>query len=165
MTDIFLFKRVLDAVDFNRTKLLLIGDNAQLPSVSCGNLLHDFMQTNIIPTVTLTKVFRYGEGGLMKVATDVRFCKEYLTGINNQFTWCGTNKDYAFVNVGSDIMVKNAVALYKKLLSQGYKVEDIQLLTSYKKGDVGTVVINNAIQKVANPNYGSTECMKDYTEC
>ena len=160
MTDIFLFKRILDAVDFNRTKLLMIGDNAQLPSVSCGNLLHDFMESNIIPTVTLTKVFRYGEGGLMKVATDVRFCKEYLTGVNNQFTWFGTNKDYAFVNVGSDIMVKNAVALYSKLLTQGYKTEDIQVLTAYKKGDVGTLVINNAIQKVANPNYGSQECMK-----
>ena len=160
MTDIFLFKRILDAVDFNRTKLLMIGDNAQLPSVSCGNLLHDFMESNIIPTVTLTKVFRYGEGGLMKVATDVRFCKEYLTGVNNQFTWFGTNKDYAFVNVGSDIIVKNAVALYSKLLSQGYKTEDIQVLTAYKKGDVGTLVINNAIQKVANPNYGSQECMK-----
>lgn len=160
MTDIFLFKRILDAVDFNRTKLLMIGDNAQLPSVSCGNLLHDFMESNIIPTVTLTNVFRYGEGGLMKVATDVRFCKEYLTGVNSQFTWFGTNKDYAFVNVGSDIMVKNAVALYSKLLSQGYKTEDIQVLTAYKKGDVGTLVINNAIQKVANPNYGSSECMK-----
>lgn len=160
MTDIFLFKRILDAINFDRTKLLMIGDNAQLPSVSCGNLLHDFMQFNIIPTVTLTKVFRYGEGGLMKVATDVRFCKEYLTGINEQLTWFGANKDYAFVNVGSDIMVKNAVALYSKLLSQGYKIEDIQVLTSYKKGDVGTGIINNAIQKVANPNYGSSECMK-----
>lgn len=160
MTDIFLFKRILDAVNFDRTKLLMIGDNAQLPSVSCGNLLHDFMQFNIIPTITLTKVFRYGEGGLMKVATDVRFCKEYLTGINEQLTWFGANKDYAFINVGSDIMVKNAVALYSKLLSQGYKIEDIQVLTSYKKGDVGTGIINNAIQKVANPNYGSSECMK-----
>ncbi len=160
MTDIFLFKRVLDAVDFNRTKLLMIGDNAQLPSVSCGNLLHDFMQSNIIPTVTLTKVFRYGEGGLMKVATDVRHCKEYLTDVKNQFTWFGANKDYAFVNVSSDVMVKDAVALYSKLLSQGYKAEDIQLLTSYKKGDIGTGVINNAIQKVANPNYGSPEYMK-----
>ena len=37
---------------------------------------------------------------------------------------------------------------------------DIQVLTAYKKGDVGTLVINNAIQKVANPNYGSTDCMK-----
>ena len=160
MTDIFLFKRILDAINFDRTKLLMIGDNAQLPSVSCGNLLHDFMQFNIIPTVTLTKVFRYGEGGLMKVATDVRFCKEYLTGINEQLIWFGANKDYAFINVGSDIMVKNAVALYSKLLSQGYKIEDIQVLTSYKKGDVGTGTINNAIQKVANPNYGSSECMK-----
>lgn len=160
MTDIFLFKRILDAINFDRTKLLMIGDNAQLPSVSCGNLLHDFMQFNIIPTVTLTKVFRYGEGGLMKVATDVRFCKEYLTGINEQLTWFGANKDYAFINVGSDIMVKNAVALYSKLLSQGYKIEDIQVLTSYKKGDVGTGIINNAIQKVANPNYGNSECMK-----
>lgn len=160
MADIFLFEKVLNAVDFNKTKLLLIGDNAQLPSVSCGNLLHDFMQTNIIPTVTLTKVFRYSEGGLMKVATDVRSCKKYLTNINNQFTWFGENKDYAFINIENDFIVKNAVALYNKLLSQGYKVEDIQLLTSYKKGDIGALAINNAIQKIANPNYGSTEYMK-----
>lgn len=160
MTDIFLFKRILDAIDFSRTKLLMIGDNAQLPSVSCGNILHDFMESHIIPTVTLTKVFRYGEGGLMKVATDVRFCKPYLNNIHNQFTWFGTNKDYAFVNISSDIMVKNAVALYSKLLSQGYKTEDIQVLTAYKKGDIGSLAINNAIQKVANQNYGSDDFMK-----
>ncbi len=160
MTDIFLFKRVIDAIDFTRTKLLMIGDNAQLPSVSCGNLLHDFMESRIIPTVTLTKVFRYGEGGLMKVATDVRFCKPYLTNIHDQLTWFGQNKDYAFINISSDIMVKNAVALYSKLLSQGHKVEDIQVLTAYKKGDIGAITINNAIQKVANKNYGSDEFMK-----
>ena len=160
MTDIFLFKRILDAIDFGRTKLLMIGDNAQLPSVSCGNLLHDFMESNIIPTVTLTKVFRYGEGGLMKVATDVRFCKPYLSDIHEQFTWFGANKDYAFVNIGSEIMVKNAVALYSKLLLQGYKTEDIQVLTAYKKGDIGSIAINNAIQKVANKNYGSEDYMK-----
>lgn len=160
MADIFLFKHIIDAVDFNRTKLLLVGDNAQLPSVSCGNLLHDFMESQIIPTVTLTKVFRYGEGGLMKVATDVRFCKKYLENITDRFTYFGDNKDYAFVNVGSDIIVKNTVALYKKLLDSGYKVEDIQVLTAYKKGDCGQITINNHLQKVANPNYGSTDCMK-----
>lgn len=160
MTDIFLFKRVIDAIDFSRTKLLMIGDNAQLPSVSCGNLLHDFMESRIIPTVTLTKVFRYGEGGLMKVATDVRSCKSYLTNIHDQLTWFGQNKDYAFINVDSDIMVKNAVALYSKLLLQGHKVENIQVLTAYKKGDIGAIAINNAIQKVANRNYGSDEFMK-----
>lgn len=160
MSDIFLFGHVIDAINFNNTKLLIIGDNAQLPSVACGNLLHDFMQSNIIPTVTLTKVFRYGEGGLMKVATDVRFCKEYLTGIKKQFTYFGDNKDYAFVNVGSDIIVKNAVSLYEKLLTQGYRTEDIQVLTAYKKGECGQIAINNQLQKVANLNYGSSECMK-----
>lgn len=160
MTDIFLFKRVLDAIDFSHTKLLLVGDNAQLPSVSCGNLLHDFMESGIIPTTTLTKIFRYGEGGLMKVATDVRFCKNYLPSNPSKFTQFGQNKDYAFVNLEDKAIPQNVVALYKKLMNQGFKTEDIQVLTSYKKGDYGTVVINSEIQKIANPNYGSNEYIK-----
>lgn len=161
MVDIFLFKRVIDAIDFNKTKLLLIGDNAQLPSVACGNLLHDFMQSKLIPTTTLTKVFRYSEGGLMKVATDVRFSKEYMDKDNKQqLTFFGENKDYAFVNVGSESMNKSAVALYQKLLSQGYNVEDIQVLTAYNKGDCGTITLNNQLQRVANKNYGSSDYMK-----
>lgn len=161
MVDLNLFKHVVDAIDFKRTKLLMIGDNAQLPSVSCGNLLHDFMQSKMIPTVTLTKVFRYGEGGLMKVATDVRQCKQYLNNINQQCTYFGDNKDYAFINVGSSTIVKNLIALYQKLLSSGkYNVDDIQVLTSYKKGDYGQIVINNQLQKIANKNYGSQDFMK-----
>lgn len=161
MVDLRLFKHIIDAIDFKRTKLLMIGDNAQLPSVSCGNLLHDFMQSKMIPTVTLTKVFRYGEGGLMKVATDVRQCKQYLNNINQQCTYFGDNKDYAFINVGSSTIVKNLIALYQKLLSSGkYNVDDIQVLTSYKKGDYGQIVINNQLQKIANKNYGSQDFMK-----
>lgn len=160
MTDIFLFKKVLEAIDFSKTKLLLIGDNAQLPSVSCGNILHDFMQSGIIPTVTLTKIFRYGEGGLMKIATDVRNCKEYLSEVTEAFTWFGANKDYGFLNVHKDYTVKSAMALYSKLLKQGYSVDEIQVLTSYKKGDMGSISLNNAIQKIANPNYGDNDYMK-----
>lgn len=160
MTDIFLFKKVLEAIDFSHTKLLLIGDNAQLPSVSCGNLLHDFMQSGIIPTVTLSKVFRYTEGGLMKVATDVRLCKNFLPQQLDKFTWFGDNKDYAFINLDDKAVVKNVIELYKKLLSQGYKIEDIQVLSSYKKGDYGAGIINNGIQKVANPNYGTENYIK-----
>ncbi|HHT97492.1 MAG TPA: AAA family ATPase [Clostridiales bacterium] len=156
MVDIFLFKRVIDAIDFSKTKLLIIGDNAQLPSVSCGNLLHDFMQSKIIPTTTLTKIFRYGEGGLMKVATDVRNSKAYLNKDNIKLgTYFGTNQDYAFINVDQSVLVKNVVALYKKLLAQEYTVEDIQVLTSYNKGEYGTIKLNNHLQRVANKNYGS----------
>lgn len=161
MVDIQLFKRVIDAVDFNTTKLLLIGDNAQLPSVSCGNLLHDFMETKLIPTTTLTKVFRYGEGGLMKVATDVRFCEPYLTNsMKSKMTTFGDNKDYTFVDLPSEVIPQNVVGLYKKLLEKGYSIDDIQVLTAKNVGDCGTVVLNNMIQKVANPNYGSEVFMK-----
>ena len=155
MVDIQLFKRVIDAVDFNTTKLLLIGDNAQLPSVSCGNLLHDFMETKLIPTTT------YGEGGLMKVATDVRFCEPYLTSsMKSKMTTFGDNKDYTFVDLPSEVIPQNVVGLYKKLLEKGYSIDDIQVLTAKNVGDCGTIVLNNMIQKVANPNYGSEVFMK-----
>lgn len=161
MVDIFLFEKLLDAIDFKTTRLVLIGDNAQLCSVGCGNLLHDFMETKLIPTVTLTKVFRYGEGGLMKVATDVRFCKAYLSNnMKNTMTKFGTNKDYTFVDLSSEAIPQNVVGLYKKLLSKGYGIEDIQVLTAKNVGDCGTVTLNNMIQKVANPNYGSKVFLK-----
>lgn len=161
MVDIWLFKRLLDAIDFRYTKLLMIGDNAQLPSVSAGNLLHDFMEVNIIPTVTLNKIFRYSSGGLMRVATDTRCCKEYLTkDMKAKATTFGDNQDYMFVDLPSELIPKNAVALYKKLLDNGSSIEDIQVLTAKNVGDCGSVQLNNMIQRVANPNYGSEVNMK-----
>lgn len=168
MTDIFLFRHLLNVIDFDRTKLLLVGDNAQLPSVGAGNLLHDFMQSNKIPTVTLTKVFRYGDGGVSKIATDIRNCVKYLVDITNPFTYFGKNKDYAFLNVDDSVIVKNALALYKKVFSEQYqrahglnlKVSDVQVLTSKNVGECGTDALNNELQKIANVNYGSQTCLK-----
>ena len=161
MVDIWLFKKLLDAIDFKYTKLLMIGDNAQLPSVSCGNLLHDFMEVNMIPTVTLNKIFRYSSGGLMRVATDTRCCKEYLTkDMKSKATTFGDNQDYMFIDLASESIPKNVVALYKKLLDNGSSIEDIQVLTAKNVGDCGSVVLNNMIQRVANPNYGSEVNMK-----
>lgn len=161
MVDIWLFKKLLDAIDFKYTKLLIIGDNAQLPSVSCGNLLHDFMEANIIPTVTLNKIFRYSSGGLMRVATDTRCCKEYLTkDMKSKATTFGDNQDYMFIDLASELIPKNVVALYKKLLDNGNSIEDIQVLTAKNVGDCGSVQLNNMIQRVANTNYGSEINMK-----
>lgn len=161
MVDIWLFKRLLDAIDFKYTKLLIIGDNAQLPSVSAGNLLHDFMEVNIIPTVTLNKIFRYSSGGLMRVATDTRCCKEYLTNdMKSKATTFGDNQDYMFIDLASELIPRNVVALYKKLLDNGSSIEDIQVLTAKNVGDCGAVVLNSMIQRVANPNYGSEVNMK-----
>lgn len=161
MVDIWLFKKLLDAIDFKYTKLLMIGDNAQLPSVSCGNLLHDFMEANIIPTVTLNKIFRYSSGGLMRVATDTRCCQSYLSNdMKSKATTFGDNQDYMFIDLASELIPKNVVALYKKLLDNGSSIEDIQVLTAKNVGDCGSVQLNNMIQRVANPNYGSEVNMK-----
>lgn len=161
MVDIWLFKKLLEAIDFKDTKLLLIGDSAQLPSVSSGNLLHDFMSTETVPTVTLNKIFRYSSGGLAKVATDARNCTPYLTSnMKNKATVFGDNQDYMFVDLSSELIPKNAVALYKKLLQSGYSVSDIQVLTVKNVGDCGTVILNKMLQRVANPNYGSEVNMK-----
>lgn len=161
MVDIWLFKKLIEAIDLKHTKLLLIGDNAQLPSVSCGNLLHDFMEANIIPTVTLNTIFRYSSGGLMRVATDTRCCNSYLdNNMKNKATTFGDNQDYMFIDLASELIPKNVVALYKKLLDNGGSIEDIQVLTAKNVGECGSVELNNMIQRVANPNYGSEVNMK-----
>lgn len=161
MADIFIAKRIIDAIDFSKTKLMLIGDNAQLSSVACGNLLHDFMCSGIIPTTTLTKVFRYCDGGLMMVATNVRECKEYLSrDIKSHLTFFGGNKDYAFINSQSTQIVEETIALYQKLLSQGYKPSDIQVLSAFNKGECGSLLLNNHIQKIANNNCNNLDGIK-----
>lgn len=154
MVDVNLFKHLVEAIEFKHTKLLIIGDSAQLPSVSCGNLLHDFMMSKIIPTTTLTKIFRYSEGGLMKTATDVRMCKPFLTNDHkNKMTAFGNNKDYVYIDMPSEKIPNYAVSLYKKLLDNGYSIEDIQVLSAKNVGDCGSDQLNNLLQKVANPKY------------
>ena len=158
MVDIDLFWHLLDAVDFSYSRLLLIGDNAQLPSVSCGNLLHDFLRINTLCNfkTTLDKVFRYQEGGLMTVATDIRMGKAYLGKQHrDKVSIFGENKDYCYLDVDQDDLVLNIVKLYRKLLEQGNEVSDIQVLTPKNVGKYGTKVLNNALQKIANPNCGT----------
>lgn len=151
MIDIFLFAHVIDALDFKKTKLIIIGDSAQLPSVGPGNLLHDFMNSNIIPTISLSKIFRYADGGLMKVATDVRNMKPYLNGIKEKCTVFGNAKDYSFIQSANERIVNDTVSLYRKLI-KNHKPEDILVLSAYNKGEYGTIVLNKHLQKLANPN-------------
>jgi len=144
MADIFLFLHLLDGIDFRRTKLFIIGDPAQLCSVAAGNVLNDLISSGKLPTSTLSKIFRYSEGGLMQVATDTRNGKIFLEEKSNQFVFFGKNKDYAFLQCKNENIIKTASAVYSKLLSQGYKPEDIMVLTSQNKGDYGTIAINNS---------------------
>jgi len=160
MVDIMLMRKVLEAIDFNRTKLLIIGDSAQIPSVSCGNVLHDLVNSKLIPMTTLTQVFRYGVGGLMTVATMTRNSEEFLSDKNTDITFFGDDKAYVFIPTQQEKLVISVMSLYKKLLTKNYKPEDILVLSSYNVGDYGTVAINLKLQDIANPNVGSNDNLK-----
>lgn len=151
MIDIFLFKSLLEAINPHETKILLIGDAAQLPSVGCGNVFYDLLSSPSAPKVNLTKVFRYSDGGLMKVATDVRNRKKYLDGVNGKITIFGNNKDYAFIQSDKEHIKIDVINIYKRLLGE-YKADDIMVLSPYRKGDLGCNEINKWLQKLANRN-------------
>jgi exodeoxyribonuclease V alpha subunit len=176
MTDVFLFKHLLEAIDFNRTKLLLIGDDAQIPSVSCGNLLYDLLNSGKIPTVYLTKVFRYGIGGLSTVATDIRKSTLTFDKDKDGIQVVGEDKGLTLMPMIQEKAVDYIVKMYQKLLSNGISLDDILILSSQNVGNYGTQIINNAIQEAVNPDgdyvkYGDVEyrkgdpiiqCVNDY---
>ena len=150
MVDIFLLRDLLRAIDTNNTKILFIGDPAQIPSVSVGNISYDMIQSDVIPTSLLTTVFRYGEGGLSYVATEIRNGKRYLD--NNEIVQTfGVNKDYRFINVEQEDSIKYVKHIYKKYIEKGDSVDDIMVLTAYNRGDYGTIMLNKAIQELINP--------------
>ena len=152
MVDIFLFRRLLEAIDFNRTKLLLIGDDAQIPSVGAGNVLYDLLCYGKIPTITLDKVFRYGKGGLSTVATDARTQTEFLDKNKKGMQVFGEDQSYIFMPLQQDGIIDYTVKLYKTLLTKGYKVEDIAVLSCYNVGDYGVTELNKRLQDAVNPN-------------
>jgi len=151
MCDVFLMKHLLEAIDFSKTKLLMIGDSAQVPSVGAGNVFYDLINSNLIPIVSLTQIFRYGEGGVLTVATKTRNSENFLAESQNPQIF-GDDKGYMFIPMLQENIMKNVVALYKKLLSSGTPKEDIMILSSYNVGDYGTVAINKHLQPIANPN-------------
>ena len=150
MTDIHLFRRLLEGINFNKTKLLLIGDEAQIPSVGCGNLLHDLLKSKSIPTVYLDKVFRYGKGGLSTVATDVRQGKMTFNE-KDKVQVIGEDNGFTYISLPQEKSINYIIQLYKKLLSKVKNKDDVLIVTSQNVGNYGTEVINNKIQEEVNP--------------
>ena len=151
MLDIFLMEALLSAIDRTKTKLLLVGDFSQLPSVSSGNVASDLVNTNIVPKTLLTEVFRYEEGGKSMVIEKVRTGKKFLEE-DKPLQIFGADKDYAFFDTEGEEMLNTTKTLYSKLLKQGASIDDIMVLSSYNKGDYGVQAINKIIQELVNDN-------------
>ena len=125
------------------TKIIFICDPSQLPSISCGNIVHDILESSKVPNVNLTKIFRYNSSGLITVATDTR--------MGNPSSFTNQYDDYKFIEESNE-PIKQVVEEYDRLLSQGYNKSDILILSPYNKGSAGTYAINKAIQAKFNPN-------------
>lgn len=148
MIDIFLLRDLLRAIK-DDAKIIFIGDPDQIPSVGAGNIAFDMLNSDIVTTSRLTQVFRYGEGGLSYVATEVREGRQYLLS-KDQIQTFGKNKDYTFVNTNQTIAVTKS--LYNKLITQkGANPDDIMVLSAYNKGEYGTTNINKILQAMVNP--------------
>ena len=154
MTDIFLMKRLIEAIDFTRTKLLFIGDDFQIASVGAGNVLYDLINSEVIPTTTLTKVFRFGIGGISTISTKTRFGEQWIEDRNN-INIFGEDKGYIYMPMQQKQIMPTIKNLYTKLMNNGVLPEDILILSSYNIGDYGTEKINEMIQQIANKNYDS----------
>lgn len=152
MADIWLMRSLLRAIDPQFTTLLFVCDPAQLASVGCGNVISDIIQSGVVPTVFLDEVFRYGEGGLSYVATEIREGAKYLDVLDERkIINFGINKDYSFLRCAKEETLQTVMLLYQRLLANGMDKNEIILLSAYNKGEMGTYNLNNLIQAYVNP--------------
>lgn len=142
MVGVHLLAMLLEAIP-KETKIVFICDPSQLPSISCGNIVHDILESHKVYNVNLTKIFRYNSSGLITVATDTR--------MGNPSSFANQYSDYKFIEESNE-PVEQVIEEYERLLSQGYNKNDILILSPYNKGTAGTYVINEAIQAKFNPN-------------
>lgn len=147
MLSVQLFNTLLRYVNPERSKLLMIGDSYQLPSIQNGNLYQDLLAIDDIPKITLNTIFRYTEDGLVNVATNIRLGNKYLNGnkiqnIGNSYTFYQYDDRNELINA--------AMNKYVELINEDNNIEDIAILTAKNVGNTGTYLINNCIQNAIN---------------
>lgn len=147
MVDIILMYNLLKAVKLG-TRLLLVGDSDQLPSVGAGNVLKDIIDSSVIKTVRLNEIFRQARESMIVVnAHKINNGEPLFLNVKN--------KDFFFLrkNTNEEI-INEIIGLVSERLPKFYKfdkLKDIQVLTSMRKGDLGVNNLNIELQKYLNP--------------
>lgn len=147
MVDIILMYNLLKAVKLG-TRLLLVGDSDQLPSVGAGNVLKDIIDSNVIKTVRLNEIFRQARESMIVVnAHKINNGEPLFLNVKN--------KDFFFIRKNTNEEILNEIiGLVSERLPKFYKfdkLKDIQVLTSMRKGDLGVNNLNIELQKYLNP--------------
>ena len=147
MVDILLMNALLKALKPG-TRLILVGDMDQLPSVGAGNVLADIISSHPIKKIRLTEIFRQAQESMIIVNAH-RINKGEYPIINEK------DKDFYFMmrNTAGQI-VDSIVDLCKKRLPSSYDVHpvhSIQVLTPMRKTPIGVMQLNKELQEALNP--------------
>ena len=146
MVDISLMYSLLLAVTAG-TRLILVGDENQLPSVGPGNVLRDIIRSGCFPVVELKKIFRQASESDIVVNAHKINRGEQVT-INNK------SRDFFFLKrYDADIIIRVVIALIQEKLPRyvDAKPYEIQVLTPMRKGLLGVERLNQILQRYLNP--------------
>lgn len=150
MVDSLLFDSLLRALPFH-SRLVMVGDSDQLPSVGAGNVLHDLIRSDILPSVKLDTIFRQAaESMIVTNAHDI---------VNGEYPYLESkDNDFFFLPRQTEAECAQTVCqLCEKRLPKAYNFSplwDIQVLCPGKRGEAGTWNLNIELQKRLNPPDG-----------
>lgn len=147
MVDSSLFESVLRAMPLG-SRLIMVGDRDQLPSVGAGNVLSDLINSKVIPTVELKEIFRQSLRSLIVTNAHKIVNGELpeLSVRNNDFFFIDGQDPQIISSTIRDICIKRLPKTY------GYSpLFDIQVIAPGKKGPLGTISINKILQEAINP--------------
>ena len=155
MVDMFLMDYLLNCI-YQGTKLILVGDIDQLASVGPGSVLKDLINSEVINTVKLDKIFR--QAAKSKIVLNAHRVNSGLGFIKNDDEEIeeDTKQDFFFIKQNStEKMLQEVISLSTGRLEKFGNYDffkNIQVLTPTKKGPLGTRELNKALQAVLNPN-------------
>lgn len=146
MVDIQLFQALLKAVTPG-TRLILVGDVNQLPSVGAGQVLRDLITSGKFPMVELKKIFRQAQESDIVV-------NAHKINAGEQISFDNKSRDFFLLERNDvNVIYKHMIQLIQEKLPRYVKASayDIQVLTPMRKGSLGCETLNGILQRYLNP--------------
>ncbi len=153
MVELVLMNRLMQAIPLTAT-VILIGDTDQLPSVGAGNVLKSLIDSQKIPVVRLTEIFRQAQESM--IVTNAHRIN------NGEFPKLSGPKDRDFFFIEEEepeSAAQQITSLIAERLPRHYNyhpIDDIQLLCPMRRGTLGAEDLNTCLQDMLNPNAEQT---------
>lgn len=149
MVDLVLMNRLIQAVPTGAT-VILIGDTDQLPSVGAGNVLHSLIESERIPVVKLTEIFRQAQQSMIVTNAHLINSGEFPK------TSGAAERNFFFLEEDEpESCVEQITSLISKRLPEHFNlhpIDDIQLLCPMRRGILGSENLNTCLQDELNPH-------------